>query len=49
MTIIPIQILPGRIAYKDLINAKKEDFAPFRHGEGVKRCLLYTSDAADDP
>ena len=36
MTIIPIQILPGRIAYKDLINAKKEDFAPFRHGEGVK-------------
>ena len=29
-------ILPGRIAYKDLIHAKPEGFAPFRAGEGVK-------------
>ena len=29
-------ILPGRIAYKNLVHAKPEDFAPFRQGEGVK-------------
>ena len=29
-------ILPGRIAYKNLVHAKPEGFAPFREGEGVK-------------
>ena len=29
-------ILPGRIAYKNLVHAKPEGFAPFRKGEGVK-------------
>ena len=31
------EVLPGRIAYRNLIHAKKEDFAPFREGEGVKQ------------
>ena len=30
------EILPGRLAYKNLKSAKPEGFAPFRGGEGVK-------------
>ena len=30
------EVLPGRIAYRNLIHAKPEEFAPFREGEGVK-------------
>ena len=41
------EILPGRIAYRNLVHAKPEGFADFRKGEGVKhlgRKYIYYKD-----